>query len=326
MILSNFPCGSDTAALLELRAQIATLLNELTANPEYAPTAEVVDIRTAHDGTVYDTAGEAVRALGSGLANIESIIRIIQENIGKKVDGAYVEEGYLYLTSGENLCAGPLGPFSGTGGLAFSDWYYDTETFYLHLYDENGDDVIEPVYIPGGGGGGSSGASVPKLENIDGTVASFAIAMGSDAFISFSFYDFDSGGELTNSGGVLELYVNNVVVSSRHIEQGKHKINWKEYLEEGTNKLKIKVTNDDGIYATKSYTVTVLNVGLTATLDDNISYEAGKSFLIDYTPIGPGLEKTTHFIVDGEEGMLKTAVDNASAIPESFARIDTEAK
>lgn len=93
MIIANFPAGSDTAAVAALREQVSNLLEELTENPEYAATAEVIDIRTASDGTVYPTAGDAVRAIGGDVVNLESVIALLQAALTDKVDGAYVEDG-----------------------------------------------------------------------------------------------------------------------------------------------------------------------------------------------------------------------------------------
>ena len=72
MIIANFPCGSDTAALEALRQQVSNLLNELTNNPDYAPTAEVVDMRTGYDGTLYKSAGDALSALMSWICRASS--------------------------------------------------------------------------------------------------------------------------------------------------------------------------------------------------------------------------------------------------------------
>ena len=184
-------------------------------------------------------------------------------------------------------------------GLAFDSVSYDQETGYLHIQFE-GEDVVSPCYI-GGGGGSSTGGTSVKIENQTGTTASFAVSMGSPAKIKFSAYDYDTSGELTNSSLVLEMFVNNVVVKTQSIEQGIHEVDWNGFLSEGSNKCKIRVTDEDGIYATKSYTIMALNVSVTAVLSESNIYHTGEAIRIQYTPVGQNLSKTTHFLVDDVE-------------------------
>ena len=96
-----------------------------------------------------------------------------------------------------------------SGGLAFDAISYDQSSGYLHI-TMNGEDVVDPCFI--GGGGGSGGTStVVKLENLTGS-ASLTVAHGESVNISFSYYDYDSAGEFTNSSGALEIIINNQTV------------------------------------------------------------------------------------------------------------------
>ena len=183
-----------------------------------------------------------------------------------------------------------------SGGLAFDEISYDQETGYLHIYLE-GEDVVAPCFI-GGGGGGSSSGSVVKLENLTGA-SSLTIAHGEPVNISFSFYDYDTSGEFTNSSGTLELYVNNTVVIQRNIEQGNHTIDVGPYLAEGTNKVKVKVTNEEDMYGLKTWTVNAVALSISSTFDATAIYTG--DLLFRYTPIGNNIEKTIHFKIDGTE-------------------------
>lgn len=101
-------------AIDALDGRISTLINELTENPEYAPTAEVVDIRTGYDGTEYETAGDAVRALGNELGDVKDELK---DYIDKKaVDGLLYEENKLYLTSDGEIVSEPVEIVDGGGG------------------------------------------------------------------------------------------------------------------------------------------------------------------------------------------------------------------
>ena len=55
---------------------------------------------------------EAVDAINE----FESDYEDMKATLAGKVDNAYVEEGYLFMTSGDDVVVGPLGPFSGGGG------------------------------------------------------------------------------------------------------------------------------------------------------------------------------------------------------------------
>lgn len=192
-----------------------------------------------------------------------------------------------------------------SGGLAFDAISYDQSSGYLHI-TQNGEDVVDPCFIGGGGGSGST-STVVKLENLTGS-ASLTVAHGESVNISFSFYDYDSTGEFTNSSGALELIINNTTVLSKNIEQGSHTIDIGSYLAEGTNKVKVKVTDEDDNYGTKTWTVNAVALSISATLDDT-AINTG-ALIYRYTPIGNNIEKTIHFLIDETE--IATASVTAS--------------
>ena len=193
-----------------------------------------------------------------------------------------------------------------SGGLAFDEVTYNQETGYLHIMLE-GEDVVSPCYIGGGGGGGSTSGTVVKLENLTGA-SSLTLAHGEPVSIKFSFYDYDSSGDFTNSSGNLEISVNGTVVISKNIEQGSHDIEIGNYLAEGTNKVKVKVTDEDDNYATKTWTINAVALSISATFDDT-AINSGDIYF-RYTPVGNNIEKTIHFEIDGEE--IATSIVTAS--------------
>lgn len=96
----------------DVAARLTTLIQSTTADDAL----ELLDIRTAHDGTVYDTAGDAVRALGKDMDSLK-------ENLsdflgGELVDGLKYENSQLWLMSGDTTVGEPvtITGGSGTGG------------------------------------------------------------------------------------------------------------------------------------------------------------------------------------------------------------------
>lgn len=75
---------------------------------------ELTDVRRAYDGTVYETAGEAVRSIGAEVASIK-------ENLsdflgGELVDGLRYKDSQLWLTSGGEIVGQPVVIAGGSGG------------------------------------------------------------------------------------------------------------------------------------------------------------------------------------------------------------------
>ena len=63
----------------------------------------------------FNASGDAQLAM-SAAQNMQQSFSNMELLLSGKVDGAFVENGYLYLTSNNEVVVGPLGPFSGTGG------------------------------------------------------------------------------------------------------------------------------------------------------------------------------------------------------------------
>lgn len=184
-----------------------------------------------------------------------------------------------------------------SGGLAFDEAWYDQENGYLHIRQQ-GVDVIDPCFIGGGGGGSSSSGTVVKLENLTGA-AQLTVAHGERVQLSFSFYDYD-GDETTNSSGTMNVYVNNILVISKSIEQGNTVIDVGDLLAEGTNKIRIRVTNEDENYASKTWTVNAVALSISAPSFVPTAINSGE-ILFRYTPIGNNIDKAIHFEIDGRE-------------------------
>lgn len=259
-----------------LNARVENLITELQEDPDYAPTAEVVDIRTGYDGSVYSLAGDAVRAIGNELLTIkEDVEQMIAE---KAVDGLYYEDSKLYLTA-------------------------------------NGEIVSDPVEIVSGGGGGTGGSTyeVSLKNSIEGGSRNVTVAYGDECILSFTYtsVDTESYGDGNGSGS---LIIDNVKMATFSVPQGEvYDLDIAQYLTAGEHTVKIRVENSEGSSRTIIYTVTLVALSMSTTMDAMGRYSGNTTFY--YTPVGAG-DKTIHFIMDGNP--IGTAIVSASGRSQSY--------
>ncbi len=180
-----------------------------------------------------------------------------------KIDGAYVDSGYLYLTSNGSVVAGPLGPFSGTGG----------------------------------GGGGTSGGNNASLTvtNTTGWLSK-TIAAGSSCNIKVQWSSIED--EMATSNGVMKITVNGALRGMLDITQGEVTVDLAPYLATGSNVVKITVSDVYGNSRTINYSVTSIALSISSPFDANVAYQGPISF--PYVPVG-NVSKTIHFKLDGRE-------------------------
>lgn len=179
-----------------------------------------------------------------------------------KVDGAYVENGYLYLTSSDEIVAGPLGPFSGTGG--------------------------------GGGGTGGNNAEL-SVTNTTGWL-SRTIADGDGCEIKVSWSSVEDN--LPTGNGTMKITVNGIIKAILDIAQGDVTVDLAKYLNIGSNVVKINVADVYDNNRTINFSVTSIAISVSSTFDASMPYQGAISF--PYTPVG-SVQKTVHFLLDGKE-------------------------
>ena len=189
-----------------------------------------------------------------------------------KIDGAYEENGYLYLTSNNEIVVGPLGPFSSNGS--------------------------------GGGGGGSSGNNAQlRLTNTSGWLSQ-TIAQGDPCPIRLNWESEEDG--IPTGNGVLKVTVGGVVRANIDVPQGEVSVDVAPYLSTGTNSIRINVADVYGNNRTINFSVSVVVLSITSSFDASIPYMDVIQF--PYTPTG-NVAKVVHFIVDGHEiGTQETSV------------------
>lgn len=231
--------------------------------------ADIANEINAFKSAIY---GEEVRDALISLAE-----KINMESIGK-IDYAYVLEGYLYLTSNDEIVAGPLGPFSGSGG--------------------------------GGGGGGTGNNAVLTVANSSGWLSK-SIAKGAECPISITWTSLED--DLPTGNGSLKVTVNGLVKTTQDVAQGIATVDIGKYLSTGANMVKANITDAYGNSRTINYSVSVVDVSVSSTFDASMPYSG--SITYTYTPVG-NVTKTMHFVTDGRE--LGTADVSTSGRQQSY--------
>lgn len=185
---------------------------------------------------------------------------------------------------------------------------YEDNKLYLTL---GGEIVSDPVEITGGNGGGS--ATIIRVTNLNDS-STFAVAVDNSVLLKFNFKSLED--DIPTGDGVCTVTVNGTVKSKFNIKQGDNQIDVADYLAIGSNTVKITCADVLGMSRSLTYTITVIELNITSTFDDNILYKS--DILFKYIPYGL-VEKTIHFIVDGEEiASVTTSVSgkqNGQTIP-----------
>lgn len=190
-----------------------------------------------------------------------------------KVDGAFVEQGYLYLTSSNEVVAGPLGPFSGTGG--------------------------------GGTGGTSGNNAVLTVANASGWLSK-TVADGSECTIKLNWTSEEDG--LPTGNGTMKVSVNGAVKAMMDIAQGIVSLDISKYLSAGSNIVRVTISDIYSNSRTVNFSVTDVVLTISSSFDASQVYTS--TILFPYTPVG-AVAKTIHFILDGKEtGTASTSVSN----------------
>ena len=230
---------------------------------------EINNIKTQADTTAAlalqqaNAAMNEVAAVENTVNDVKSGFEAMEAILGTKVDGGYVENDSLYLTSNGEVVAGPFTGFGGSG--------------------------------TGGGGGGSTNNAVLNVTNATGWVSS-TIASGASCLLSIEWSSIEDG--LSTGNGSLTIKVGGVVKAILDIAQGLFSTDIGEYLSAGNNSIQLQVMDSYGNSRVKNFTVTVVELSLASSFDDSTVQSGILAF--PYTPYG-AVSKTVHFVLDGVE-------------------------
>lgn len=195
----------------------------------------------------------------------------------------------------------------------FSYPEYDTETGYLHFYNDNGEDVYDPVYI-GGGQGNGTGTSV-RLTNQNGTT-SLVGSYGSAITLLFTFTSIED--DIPTGNGTCKIIVNGITKHTTSIPQGLNPIDVSPYLSVGSNTVKVTCTDAYGISKSLVYEVTVVSLTIESAFNAAVTYNGDITF--KYTPYG-AVEKTVHFLVDGNNAGTVVTSLSGKQLTKTFSKM-----
>ena len=193
---------------------------------------EVRDIRLSHDNIYYESAGDAVRALGKDLNDLRrSLTQFIDADA---VDGLHYENNMLYLTADGQIL------------------------------EESGVQII-------GGSGGGGGASSSSLKIGYITTSPLVVTPNDTALLKFTFSGTDSSGDAVLQASAT-WKIDGKVVSYGIVKDGENEFDVTKYLKIGTSKVLLTVTDDSGSIVTKNWSVQQVDIRIESNFDDTLTY------------------------------------------------------
>lgn len=202
---------------------------------------------------------------------------------------------------------------------------------YLHLgyYDEGHELELEhwhdsanftPFIIPAGGGGGG-GTSTLTFQNqtpsAEAPQTYIETAVGADLNIKFNWTSVYKTGGGTTGPGTVVLYRDNVqIYNNPQQPQGDFVLNIKEFVRNGTQSIKVVITDSESTSRTFTWTVVAEIVSLTWVNkpSDGIAYYNGTTLLAQFATSG-SKSKTVYFTLKNaaDETVFSKTVTDAGA-------------
>lgn len=158
--------------------------------------------------------------------------------LGLKIDGAYSEEGLLYLTSDGQVVAGPIEVGSGTG----------------------------------------SGAAGSKMTVISLIPTSFAVGVGSEVKLQFTASSVDADTLVPTGDLTIKVIVNNVTVYQVERPQGNIEFDITQWITSGSNSARVTITDRYGSIRGLVYTINAVDVSISSTFNHTVPQSGQISF------------------------------------------------
>lgn len=189
--------------------------------------------------------------------------------------------------------------------------YLEPDTNMLYLVSNGvliGDGI--PVATTSGGPSTGSNNALLTLQSTTGWTYK-SISQSSACKITFTWSSTEDG--ISTGSGAVMVKVGGILRHSATVKQGPIEIDVASYLSNGSNAVRVSVSDIYGNSRTIAYTINVVTLTLASTFDPKNAYSGSISF--PYTPTG-AVEKTVRFVLDGVE--IGHAVTSVSGRQQTF--------
>lgn len=188
----------DYVSFAMLDARLSTLLNVISENSTSASSAELVDIRMGHDGTVYLTAGDAVRVIG----------KLASDTNDELIDVRSAYDGTTYDTAGDAVRGQVVGLNNKIKSVN-SELIDIRKAYNGTVYDTAGDAVRKMGELIAKNSGCANGITFRNgmlYLTRDGTIISNGVEVADDSGLAFDtgYVDDDGYLHLTYGGAEVE--------------------------------------------------------------------------------------------------------------------------
>ena len=149
--------------------------------------------------------------------------------------------------------------------------------------------------LPEGINTGSSNNAKFEVKNNTGWLSK-TVAYGAECSVFLEWSSIED--EIATGNGTVKISVGDTVKAIYEVEQGEREINIDNYLLIGKNTISIEISDLYGNNRKIVFTVNCVKVSISSYFDASVAQSGNIKYT--YTPTG-AIEKTVHFIVDGEE-------------------------
>ncbi len=284
--LENYYKKEETYSKDEIDTALDNVSVDLTG---YATEKFVTDKTDALSSSVSDNA-DSITGINTAITTINQTLDSIDKSPKTKYRATY---GDVQLDDGS------------TAEYMFTLWK-----------EENGVEEVQDRFQIMGGGGSGGGSVTLRIAYVDGYTTPLVSTVDEKVIVKYDFSGEDSAGD-TNLDGTASWKVGNRIVATEDVATGECEFDLTDYVTIGDNKVVLTITHATGAVATKAWTIKVVDVRLESTFDDTKVYTANESVVFTFTPYG-GVNKTVHFLLDGEEIATKTSSAASAGLSDSY--------
>ena len=188
-------------------------------------------------------------------------------------------------------------------------------SFYTNPVYEGSDETVPTggeevkTFIIQGGGGGGGVSSTITLRRVTATPVVSLINNGKTdrTIVQFSYASVDSEGQDVAGEANCVWKLDKRQIATSTCEAGTNSFDVTDYLKEGSQTLSLQVTDPLGSVKSTSWVIKVIEVRIECTLNDQITYPAGRDITLGFTPYGQDVEKTIKYVLKDSNGVQKSA-------------------